>query len=161
MWQSQKSPWTNIRFHHHLERQLDILAPKKDGQPQSIRPVQPSFWPFSIRSGLSVLRLTPMGLTLLCRAPSPAGWACGQWAGSARDQPLGGEGVEQQVWEACGAAFTHRLWLLLFWGLGTSVQIWKYFASQEKADTQNVFILNGWGWGSLRIPWKPCNEASS
>ena len=93
VWQSQKSPWTNTRLHHHLELQLDILAPKKmahlrpSGQFKSPPGHSPSDQACLCQSS------QPWGSLFCGRVHhSPAGWACYQ-VGRPFQRPAIGKGV--------------------------------------------------------------------
>lgn len=147
---AKNPPWTNTRFHHRLERQLDILAPKKMAHVsppgQSIVPVNPA---------CLCQRTQLWGSLLGGRAPGRVV----KRAGLPRDQPLETEGVKQcerparLVLHTDCDSYCAGGWECL-------LPVWKCFASPKKAGTQSMFILNGWGWGNVRIPWKPCGGAS-
>lgn len=112
---------------------------KEDGRAQSTRPVQWSFWSFPIRPGLSVSRLTPMGLALLWQGFQSSWMGMGPVSRRSQSPAIGKGGCGTRAWEACGAGLTPRLGFSLFGGVGNICANLKVLCFQKKRQAHQIF----------------------
>lgn len=148
MWQSQKSPWTNTRLHHHLECQLYILVLNKMAD---LSPSAQFFW---LRARSIVLLVILHQIRPVCVKAHAHGayssvvglsaseQACCQWAGSPRDQPLEREGGPVS-WRGLESRPYIQTVILTGLGVGNSFASLKILCFPEQKQAHSViFIYN-------------------
>lgn len=152
--QAKNPPWTNTSL-HHLERQLDILAPKKmahvspSGQSNS----PPLIWPICVKAHSHGAPSSAVGLLVQLDGHVV------KRAGLPRDQPLEREGVKQSVRGLQGWPYIQTV-ILTVRGVGNVCCQSENALLPPKGRHLEYVHMKWMGWDNVSIPWTPCRGAS-